>query len=48
MKQFRSLEKLVEHVIDDLLGSGAIKFRNLVLFGTVGIESTKLTTGVPE
>lgn len=42
------LEKLVEHIIDDLFGPSTVQLGHLLPFGTVRVESTELAAGVPK
>lgn len=44
----RLLEKLVEHIIDDLLGPSTVQLSYFLPLGTVRIESAELAAGVPK
>lgn len=42
------LEKLVEHVVGDLLGSVSVEFEYLLPFGVEGVEGAELALAVAE
>lgn len=42
------LEKLVEHIIDDLFGPSTVQFGYFLPFGAVRIESAELAAGIPK
>lgn len=42
------LEKLVEHIIDDLFGPSTVQLGYFFPFGTIRVESAELAAGVPK